>query len=152
VESTLQNHAGRWAPPCRFRRCVVGLRQAVRLYDDGSRDHPQLRHSPWKKLGVHCNAEGKEPLEVGAEIGVTVKPNASADNSFCVVLPPFASCRRVLSLKLLKNITRKYHLTAIDLFGYPPKRLEIFTSRENNLLIVTLRLGCALQQALETDL
>jgi hypothetical protein len=60
--------------------------------------------------------------------------------------------RGELSLKLLKNVTRKYHLTAIELFDYPPKRLQIFTSRENNLLIVTLRLGCALQQALETDL
>jgi hypothetical protein len=67
-------------------------------------------------------------------------------------LRPVGSTLGAPSLKLLKNITRKYHLTTIDFFGYLPKRLEIFTSRENNLLIATLRLGCALQQALETDL
>ena len=42
-----------------------------------------------------------------------------------------AALKKLLSLKLLKNVARKYHLTAIDLFGYPfqhPGFADLLTS------------------------
>jgi hypothetical protein len=61
AESRLQSHAGHWAAPCRFQRCIVGSRRADCLYDEDPKDHPYARCYPLKHPRAHCRAEGRVP-------------------------------------------------------------------------------------------
>jgi hypothetical protein len=60
-ENRLRSHAGRGPAPCRFQRCTVGHQRADRLYDEDPKDPSCVLRWIWKKLGVRCKAEGKQP-------------------------------------------------------------------------------------------
>jgi len=111
VESTLRNHAGRWAAPCTFQRCIVGHQRAEFLCDHDSKDHPYLTRRFWKTLGVRCKAEGKVP---------TVTPELS------FATPPKDELRE--NCIKWRRAGPHLHLCALPTNCKAPVRLEVYNS------------------------